>query len=142
MITLYPGPPQLGPEQVRYKLLASTNPQHAAAPRPAPPGPAPPGPRVETRVTANTAGPAAAAGPAAGPPLPRGLAANLTRLAAAGAGNSNNNNNNNNNSSSSSGQQPPAPGQWAPRLEADRAGMASNAEDFTREFMKQLTGGQ
>ena len=36
----------------------------------------------------------------------------------------------------------PAPGQWAPRLEADRAGMASNAEDFTREFMKQLTGGQ
>ena len=36
----------------------------------------------------------------------------------------------------------PAPGQWAPRLEADRAGMASNAEDFTREFMKQLAGGQ
>ena len=36
----------------------------------------------------------------------------------------------------------PAPGQWAPTLEADRAGMASNAEDFTREFMKQLTGGQ
>ena len=36
----------------------------------------------------------------------------------------------------------PAPGQWAPRLDADRAGMASNAEDFTREFMKQLTGGQ
>ena len=34
----------------------------------------------------------------------------------------------------------PAPGQWAPRLEADRAGMASNAEDFTREFMKQLGG--
>ena len=36
----------------------------------------------------------------------------------------------------------PSPGQWAPTLEADRAGMASNAEDFTREFMKQLTGGQ
>ena len=36
----------------------------------------------------------------------------------------------------------PAPGQWAPTLEADRAGMASNAEDFTREFMKQLAGGQ
>ena len=134
MITLYSGPPQLGPEQVRYKLLASTNPQHAAAPRPAPPGPAPPGPRVETRVTTNTAN------TAAGPPLPRGLAANLTRLAAAGAGHNNSNNNSSN--SSSSGQQPPAPGQWAPRLEADRAGMASNAEDFTREFMKQLTGGQ
>ena len=114
---------------MRYKLLASTNPQHAAAPRPAPPGPAPPGPRVETRVTTNTANTAA--------PLPRGLAANLTRLAAAGAGHNNNNNNN-----SSSGQQPPAPGQWAPRLEADRAGMASNAEDFTREFMEQLAGGQ
>ena len=124
---------------MRYKLLASTNPQHAAAPRPAPPGPAPPGPRVETRVTTNTANTAAAA---AGPPLPRGLAANLTRLAAAGAGNNNNNNNNNSSSNSSSGQQPPAPGQWAPRLEADRAGMASNAEDFTREFMKQLAGGQ
>ena len=38
--------------------------------------------------------------------------------------------------------QAPAPGHWAPRLEADRAGMASNAEDFTREFMKQLAGGQ
>ena len=144
-ITLYSGPPQLGPEQVRYKLLASTNPQHAAAPRPAPPGPAPPGPRVETRVTTNTANTAATA---AGPPLPRGLAANLTRLAAAGAGHNNNNNNSNSNSSNSSssssnsGQQPPAPGQWAPRLEADRAGMASNAEDFTREFMKQLAGGQ
>ena len=122
---------------MRYKLLASTNPQHAAAPRPAPPGPAPPGPRVETRVTTNTANTAAAATTAAGPPLPRGLAANLTRLAAAGAGHNNNNNNNGN-----SGQQPPAPGQWAPTLEADRAGMASNAEDFTREFMKQLTGGQ
>ena len=36
----------------------------------------------------------------------------------------------------------PAPGAWAPKLEADRAGMASNAEDFTREFMKQLAGGQ
>ena len=36
----------------------------------------------------------------------------------------------------------PAPGQWAPTLEADRAGMASNAEDFTREFMEQLAGGQ
>ena len=35
-----------------------------------------------------------------------------------------------------------APGGWAPTLEADRAGMASNAEDFTREFMKQLAGGQ
>ena len=35
-----------------------------------------------------------------------------------------------------------APGAWAPTLEADRAGMASNAEDFTREFMKQLAGGQ
>ena len=69
-----------------------------------------------------------------GGPLPRGLAANLTRLAAAGAGHNNNNSN--------SGQQPPAPGQWAPRLEADRAGMASNAEDFTREFMEQLAGGQ
>ena len=37
---------------------------------------------------------------------------------------------------------PQAPGDWSRKLGADKAGMATNAEDFTKEFMKQLTGGQ
>ena len=36
----------------------------------------------------------------------------------------------------------PGPGDWSRKLAADKAGMADNAEDFTKEFMKQLTGGQ
>ena len=36
---------------------------------------------------------------------------------------------------------PGPPGsEWSQRLNADKAGMAGNAEDFTKEFMKQLTG--
>jgi len=34
-----------------------------------------------------------------------------------------------------------APADWSNRLNADKAGMAGNAEDFTKEFMKQLAGG-
>ena len=37
---------------------------------------------------------------------------------------------------------PPPPSDWAKRLDHNTAGMALNAEDFTKEFMKQLTGGQ
>ena len=37
---------------------------------------------------------------------------------------------------------PPPPSDWAKRLDHNTAGMAKNAEDFTKEFMKQLTGGQ
>ena len=37
---------------------------------------------------------------------------------------------------------PQAPGDWSRKLASDKAGMATNAEDFTKEFMKQLTGGQ
>merc|ERR1719264_1479637 len=37
---------------------------------------------------------------------------------------------------------PQAPGDWSRKLGADKAGMATNADDFTKEFMKQLTGGQ
>ena len=58
--------------------------------------------------------------------MPQGLAANL-RLA-------------------STKQPSPAAGQgsndWSQKLNADKAGMATNAEDFTKQFMKQLTGGQ
>jgi len=34
----------------------------------------------------------------------------------------------------------PQSSEWSQRLNADTAGMAGNAEDFTKEFMKQLTG--
>ena len=37
---------------------------------------------------------------------------------------------------------PPPPSDWSQRLNNNTAGMAMNAEDFTKEFMKQLTGGQ
>jgi len=60
--------------------------------------------------------------------MPQGLAANLSRLA------------------SNKQQGPAAAGQdsndWSQKLNADKAGMATNAEDFTKQFMKQLTGGQ
>jgi len=36
---------------------------------------------------------------------------------------------------------PPPPADWANRLNGDTAGSAGNAEDFTKEFMKQLGGG-
>lgn len=36
---------------------------------------------------------------------------------------------------------PPPPSDWSNKLDSDKAGMASNAEDFTKEFMKQLAGG-
>ena len=72
-------------------------------------------------------------------PMPKSLAANLSRLA-------------------SDKQQSPGlaraspaapappntmpPQDWSQRLNADQAGMATNAEDFTKQFMKQLAGGQ
>lgn len=75
--------------------------------------------------------------------LPQGLAQNLSRLAIKPQG-----------QASSNGQAPqappappptaatsPPPAQWANRLNSDAAGLASNAEDFTKEFMKQLTDG-
>ena len=33
-------------------------------------------------------------------------------------------------------------GAWGRKLEADEAGAASNAEEFTKQFMQQLAGGQ
>ena len=74
--------------------------------------------------------------PAAAPP-PQGLAANLAKLAGRpqgpgapglpqGPGN---------------GVGVPA-GAWGRKLEADEAGAASNAEEFTKQFMQQLAGGQ
>jgi len=95
----------------------------------------------------------ALAGPA-GPPqpaqqggsMPQGLAANLARLAVKPQGPS---------AGPLPGQPrplglglpgPPPPGQnsagWDDKLNANTAGLAGNAEDFTKEFMKQLTGGQ
>jgi len=85
--------------------------------------------------------PAQAAAPQGGPPMPQGLAANLARLAirpqaAAGAPRA---------PGPMTGTQPaPGPGSaaWENKLNANTAGMAGNAEDFTKEFMKQLAGGQ
>ena len=60
------------------------------------------------------------------PKMPQGLVGNLARI--------------------SGGPQqsgaPPPPSDWAQRLDQNTAGSAMNAEDFTKEFMKQLTGGQ
>lgn len=62
---------------------------------------------------------------------PQGLAANLAKLAV----------------KPESGCVPPptsgnqASTEWDQKLNSDQAGMAANAEDFTKEFMKQLTGG-
>ena len=75
---------------------------------------------------------------AAGPP--QGLTANLAKLAGRpqgpaapglpqGPGNG-------------MGGQPQVPGDWGRKLEADGAGAASNAEEFTKQFMQQLAGGQ
>ena len=76
--------------------------------------------------------------PAAGPP--QGLTANLAKLAGRpqgpaapglpqGPG-------------SGVGGQPQVPGDWGRKLEKDGAGAASNAEEFTKQFMQQLAGGQ
>jgi len=40
------------------------------------------------------------------------------------------------------GGQPQVPGDWSRKLEADEAGAACNAEEFTKQFMQQLAGGQ
>jgi len=40
------------------------------------------------------------------------------------------------------GGQPQVPGDWGRKLEADEAGAACNAEEFTKQFMQQLAGGQ
>ena len=70
--------------------------------------------------------------------IPQGLAANLARLAVRPQG-----------PTGPPGPPPagapgPAPGSaaWEDRLNANTAGLAGNAEDFTKEFMKQLGGGQ
>lgn len=73
--------------------------------------------------------------------MPKGLAANLTRLAS----------DKQQNPSKATPPNPTSTGsspnrmvshEWSQRLDADQAGMAMNAEDFTKQFMKQLTGGQ
>ena len=78
--------------------------------------------------------------PVAGPP--QGLTANLAKLAgrpqgsaeapglAQGPGNG------------MGGQPQVQAGDWGRKLEADGAGAASNAEEFTKQFMQQLAGGQ
>ena len=68
-------------------------------------------------------------GPGGASAIPQGLAANLSKLA--------------NGKQQQNQQQPPtSSGEWAQRLNADRAGAAADAEDFTKQFMKQLPGGQ
>merc|ERR1712013_762715 len=85
--------------------------------------------------------------PSAGPP-PQGLAANLAKLAARPQGPqgplaterpSATRDPNGSNIGAPQGQGQ-APGDWGRRLDADGAGAASNAEEFTKQFMQQLTG--
>ena len=86
--------------------------------------------------------------PSGGPP-PQGLAANLAKLAARpqgpqgplrpqGLGAPRDPNGCNMGAPQDQGL---APGDWGRRLDADGAGAASNAEEFTKQFMQQLTGG-
>ena len=83
--------------------------------------------------------------PCGGPP-PQGLAANLAKLAArpqgpqGTLGPSTPRDPNGSNVGAPQGQGQ-APGDWGRRLDADGAGAASNAEEFTKQFMQQLTGG-
>jgi len=71
--------------------------------------------------------------------MPQGLAANLARLSIRPQ----------NQQPRPAGPQPPMTAavqsqpsnDWNNRLNANNAGMALNAEDFTKEFMKELTGG-
>jgi len=86
--------------------------------------------------------------PSGGPP-PQGLAANLAILAArpqgplgplGPQGPSAPRDPNGSNMGAPQGQGQ-APGDWGRRLDADGAGAASNAEEFTKQFMQQLTGG-
>ena len=86
--------------------------------------------------------------PSGGPP-PQGLAANLAKLAArpqgpqgplGPQGPSAPRDPNGSNIGAPQGQGQ-APGDWGRRLDADGAGAASNAEEFTKQFMQQLTGG-
>jgi len=63
--------------------------------------------------------------------MPQGLAANLARISGGQQ-----------QSGAAPARGPPPPSDWSQRLNNDTAGMAMNAEDFTKEFMKQLTGGQ
>jgi len=99
--------------------------------------------------------PAGQAGPPqGGPAMPQGLAANLARLAvkpqgAPGAPSSFSAAPRGPATGPSPGPAPgpatgPAPGSaaWEDKLNANTAGLAGNAEDFTKEFMKQLVGGQ
>ena len=83
--------------------------------------------------------------PSEGPP-PQGLAANLAKLAArpqgpqGPLGPSAPRDPNGSNMGAPQGQGQ-ALGDWGRRLEADGAGAASNAEEFTKQFLQQLTGG-
>ena len=77
---------------------------------------------------ATPGGPKQGAGPA--PSMPQGLAANLARLAVRPQGPAQN----------QSQIQSPGSAAWEDKLNANVAGQAGNAEDFTKEFMKQLAG--
>ena len=73
--------------------------------------------------------------------MPKGLAANLTRLASDKQQNPSKATPPNPTSTDSSPNRMVSH-EWSQRLDADQAGMAMNAEDFTKQFMKQLAGGQ
>merc|ERR1711915_1100886 len=68
------------------------------------------------------------------PSMPQGLAANLARLAVRPQGPSQGPPKN------QSQIQSPGSAAWEDKLNANVAGQAGNAEDFTKEFMKQLAG--
>ena len=80
--------------------------------------------------------------PSGGPP-PQGLAANLAKLAARPQGPQGPSVPRDPNGCNMGAPQDQglAPGDWGRRLDADGAGAASNAEEFTKQFMQQLTGG-
>lgn len=90
--------------------------------------------------------PAQPAAPQGGAPIiPQGLAANLPRLAIKPQGGKASGISPGSNLSTAPGSAPgppPCSAAWEDKLNANTAAMAGNAEDFTKEFMKQLTGGQ
>ena len=82
--------------------------------------------------------PAQPAAPQGGAPIiPQGLAANLAKLAIKPQGGKAHGISPGSNLSTA-----PGSAAWEDKLNANTAAMAGNAEDFTKEFMKQLTGGQ
>jgi len=101
--------------------------------------------QAQAQLQGGEAAPAQAAAPQGGAPMPQGLAANLAKLAIKPQGAKVPGFSPGSSLITAPGPPPgSAPGSaaWEDKLNANTAAMAGNAEDFTKEFMKQLTGGQ